>query len=194
MLPVNSYSINAILKGIREKDNEVLHYIYQKNYPAIKKHIVNNNGNAQDAKDIFQDIIVILYNKSKNSEFNLDCDLSTFLYSICKLLWLKELRKKKDEKANIKELKELQNYKDDIIESDVVSEKYAIYYKYINKLGYDCQKVLRLFYDGVNTKEIANIMGYKNEHIVRSKKFRCKEKLLKWIRMDLNFKSRKNND
>jgi len=124
----------------------------------------------------------------------LDCDFSTYLYSICKLLWIKALREKRNEKSNIKELEELQKYQDDIIGSDVVSDKYAIYYKYIDKLDYDCRKVLRLFYDGVNAKEIANIMGYKNENSARSKKFKCKEKLLKWIRKDPNFRRGKNND
>ena len=193
-MPVKSYTINAILKGIREKDNKVLYYIYQESYPAIKKHIVNNSGNAQDAKDIFQDAVVIIYNKSNKNDFNLDCGFSTYLYSICKILWLKELKKKKNEKSNIKELEELQKYQDDIIGSDGVSEKYAIYHKYINKLDYDCRKVLRLFYDGVKVKEIANIMGYRNEHIARSKKFKCKEKLLKWIRKDPDYQSGNNND
>ena len=193
-MAVKSYTSNAILKGIREKDNKVLYFIYQESYPAIKKHIVNNSGNAQDAKDVFQDAIVIIYNKSNYNDFNLDCDFSTYLYSVCKLLWLQELKKKKDEKSNIKELKELQKYQDDIIESDGVSEKYAIYHKYINKLDYDCRKVLRLFYDGVKVKEIANIIGYRNEHIARSKKFKCKEKLLKWIRKDPDYQSGNNND
>lgn len=192
-MPVKSYTINAILKGIREKDNKVLYYIYQESYPAIKKHIVNNSGNAQDAKDIFQDAIVIIYNKCNKNDFNLDCDFSTYLYSVCKLLWLKELKKKKDEKSNNKEFHDFLKYQDDIIDSDGVSEKYAIYYKYINKLDYDCQKILRLFYDGVKVEEIVNIMGYKNEHIARSKKFKCKEKLLKWIRKDPNFSGRNDN-
>ncbi len=189
-MPVKSYTINAILKGIREKDNKVLYYIYQESYPAVKKHVVNNSGNAQDAKDIFQDAIVIIYNKSNKNDFTLDCDFSTYLYSVCKLLWLKELKKIKDEKSNNKEFQDFLKYQDDIIGSDGVSEKYAIYYKYINKLDYDCQKILRLFYDGVKVEEIVNIMGYKNEHIARSKKFKCKEKLLKWIRKDPNFNGR----
>ncbi len=192
-MPVKSYTINAILKGVREKDNKVLYYIYQESYPAIKKHIVNNSGNAEDAKDIFQDAIVIIYNKSNKSDFILDCDFSTYLYSICKVLWWMELKKKKDEKSNMKELEELQKYQDDIIGSDGVSEKYSIYHKYINKLDYDCQKVLRLFYDGVRAKEIADIMGYENEQIARSKKYKCKEKILKWIRKDPNFKRRNGN-
>ncbi len=193
-MPVKLYTINAILKGIREKDNKVLYYIYQESYPAIKKHIINNSGNAQDAKDIFQDAIVIIYNKSKTNDFNLDCDFSTYLYSICKLLWLQELKKKKEEKSNIRELEELQKYQDNIIGSDGESEKYAIYYKYINNLDYDCRKILRLFYDGIKIKEIADIMGYNNEHIARSKKYKCKEKLLKWIRKDPNFQNRNEND
>ncbi len=189
-MPVKSYTINTILKGIREKDNKVLYYIYQESYPAIKKHIVNNSGNAQDAKDIFQDAIVIIYNKSNKNDFSLDCDFATYLYSICKILWLKELRKKKNEKSNNKELQDFLKYQDDIIGSDGVSEKYAVYYKYISKLDYDCQKILRLFYDGVNAQEIANIMGYKNDQIARSKKYKCKEKVLEWIRKDPNFQSR----
>ncbi len=190
---MKSYTINTILKGIREKDNKVLYYIYQESYPAVKKHIVNNSGNTEDAKDIFQDAIVIIYNKINKNDFNLDCDFSTYLYSICKILWLKELRKKKNEKSSNKELQDFLKYQDDIIGSDGVSEKYAIYYKYINKLDYDCRKVLRLFYEGVKTKEIANIMGYKNENIAKAKKFKCKEKVLKWIRKDPNFNGRNDN-
>lgn len=185
---MKSYSIKAILRGIREKDNNVLHYVYQENYPAIKKHIINNNGNDQDAKDIFQDAIVIVYYKTKEDNFSLNCDFSTYLYSICKLLWLKELRNKRDINVIDSEIEELLSYKVVDLEDDVISDRYSVYHKHIKELSYDCQKVLRMFYDGVELKEIAKIMGYKNEHIVRSKKFRCKERLMKLIKKDPNFK------
>lgn len=185
---MKSYSIKAILRGIREKDNNVLHYVYKENFPAIKKHIINNSGNDQDAKDIFQDAIVIVYNKTKEDDFSLNCDFSTYLYSICKLLWLKELRENKDLHTDEKEIEKLLSYQNVNHEDNVIYDRYSVYHKYIKKLGYDCQKVLRLFYDGVSPKEIAKIMGYKNEHIIRSKKFRCKERLMKWIKNDPNFK------
>lgn len=190
---MKSYTIDAILKGVREKDNKVLHYIYQENYPAIKKHIIDNNGYPQDAKDIFQDAIVIIYEQSKKRELDLDCSFSTYLYSICKILWLRELKKKRKERTDKIELEDFLNVQD-IIGSYDETERYANYHKHIINLGYNCQKILRLFYDGVPLKEIARIMGYKNEDIVKSKKFTCKEKLLKWIRNDPDLQNRRKGE
>src|ERR1700750_849043 len=53
--------------------------------------IINNNGNEDDAKDIYQEAIIILYNKVKAGDFELSSKLKTFIYSVCRRLWLKRL-------------------------------------------------------------------------------------------------------
>ena len=45
--------------------------------------MLNNNGNEDDAKDIFQESIIVLYEKVKAGKFELSSKLKTFIYSVC---------------------------------------------------------------------------------------------------------------
>src|SRR3978361_2309087 len=53
--------------------------------------ILNNNGSYDEAKDIFQEAMIILYQKAKSDSFVLTSQIKTYVYSICRRLWLKRL-------------------------------------------------------------------------------------------------------
>ncbi|MEO7490643.1 MAG: hypothetical protein ABIU77_26235 [Ferruginibacter sp.] len=38
-------------------------------YPAVKKYIIANSGTKEDAEDIFQDALVVLYKKAHDADF-----------------------------------------------------------------------------------------------------------------------------
>src|SRR6516225_9821011 len=57
----------------------------------VQSLILNNNGNREDAKDIFQEAIIVLYEKSKSDSFQLSCLIKTYVYSVSRRLWLKRL-------------------------------------------------------------------------------------------------------
>ena len=186
---MNNYSGIDLLNGIRRNDTIVLQYIYKNFYSNINFFIKKNSGDDDDANDIFQEAIIIIYRKLKTNELVLDCSFETYLYSVCRFLWLKQLDKRKVEKEKIKDNQE---YHDDIYDDNLekvadLNERYRLYQKHFANLGKDCQKVLQLYFDKVPLKNIAQIMGFKSEKYAKKRKFKCKEYLIKNIKQDLEY-------
>ena len=80
-------------KGLAVNDKQVIEAIYRDNYPMVQAFILNNNGNSDEARDIFQETMIVLCTKKpspKASELN--CQLKTYIYSVCRRLWLKRLQ------------------------------------------------------------------------------------------------------
>ena len=183
------YSNLDLLNGIRRNDTIVLQYIYRNFYSKINFFIKKNSGDDDDANDVFQEAIIIIFRKLKANELVLDCTFETYLYSVCRFLWLKQFEKRKVEKEKIKDNHE---YHDDIYDDGLervvdLNERYRLYQKHFTNLGKDCQKVLQLYFDKVPLKNIAQIMGFKSEKYAKKRKFKCKEYLIKSIKQDLEY-------
>lgn len=183
------YSNIDLLNGILRNDTIVLQYIYKNFYSKINFFIKKNSGDDDDANDIFQEAIIIMYRKLKANELVLECSFETYLYSVCRFLWLKQLEKRKVEKEKIKDNHE---YSDDIYDDNLekivdLNERYRLYQKHFVNLGKDCQKVLQLYFDKVPLKNIAQIMGFKSEKYAKKRKFKCKEYLIKSIKQDIEY-------
>ncbi|AXT62499.1 sigma-70 family RNA polymerase sigma factor [Aquimarina sp. AD10] len=176
-----------ILKGIAAGDEQVLTLFYKKNLPYIRRYILQNSGNEEDVEDVFQDALVMIYQKLKTDSLELQSSLRTFFYAVCKNIWRNRLRKNKKivlaeniyDTADTIELK---------VQEDIEnSEREHIYRKYFLKLSDSCREVLNLLFQGNSMKEIAKITGY-TEGYTRKKKFECKESLIEMIEKDTAFK------
>ena len=55
------YNVEEILEGIRRNDIKILQYVYRTFYSYIKYFIISNSGNDDDARDIFQEALVVVY-------------------------------------------------------------------------------------------------------------------------------------
>ena len=184
------YSNQDLLNGIQRNDTIILQFIYKNFYSKINFFIKKNSGDDDDANDIFQEAIIIMYRKLKASELVLDCTFETYLYSVSRFLWLKQLEKRKLEKEKIKDNHE---YNDDIYDDGLekvvdLNERYRLFQNHFANLGKDCQKILQLYFDKVPLKNIAQIMGFKSEKYAKKRKFKCKEYLIKSIKQDLEYK------
>lgn len=193
---MSDYSNPELFNGILRNDTIVLQFIFKNFYSKINFFIQKNNGSDEDAKDIFQEAIIVMYRKLKANQVVLDCTFNTYLYSICRFLWLKELGKRKIEKETIKDNHEFNDelYDDGLEKVVELNERYKLYQKHFANLGKDCQKILQLFFDKVPLKNIANIMGFKSEKYAKKRKSSCKEYLIKSIKQDLEFRNILNGD
>lgn len=193
---MSDYSNPELFNGILRNDAIVLQFIFKNFYSKINFFIQKNNGSDEDAKDIFQEAIIVMYRKLKANQVVLDCTFNTYLYSICRFLWLKELGKRKIEKETIKDNHEFNDelYDDGLEKVVELNERYKLYQKHFANLGKDCQKILQLFFDKVPLKNIADIMGFKSEKYAKKRKFSCKEYLIKSIKQDLEFRNILNGD
>jgi len=183
------YSDESIIDGLKSRDNGIIRYIYKEYYPTIKFLITTNSGTETDAEDVFQDALVVLYRKIAKENLILTSSFKTFLYSICRNLWLQRLDRRvfSNEFLEMEDLSELQESMH-LEQPEEEQEKYRLFQQHFLQLSQDCQKVLRLFMGKTSLKEIAEIMGFKTEKYAKTRKFMCKEKLKNSIINDPFFK------
>jgi RNA polymerase sigma factor (sigma-70 family) len=183
------YTDDAILDGLKKRDSGIIRYVYKEYYPTIKFLITTNSGTETDAEDVFQDALVVLFKKITRDDLVLTSSFKTFLYSICRNLWLQRLDRRvfSNEFLEMEDLSELQEnlYLD---QPEEEHDKYRLFQQHFLRLSEDCQKVLQLFLSKTSLKEIAEIMGFKTEKYAKTRKFMCKEKLKNSIINDPNFK------
>jgi len=185
------YSDEQILKGILRHDNLILQYIYKQYYYNINYFIKKNQGSEDDASDIFQEAIIIIYRKIKENDLIFEkSSFKNYLFSVCRLLWLKQLEKRRVEKEKLNDSLPFQEdlYDDNLNEIIEKNERYGLYQKHFSTLSTDCQKLLQLFFEKVPLREIAKVMGYKSEKYAKKRKYKCKELLISRIKQDAEFK------
>ena len=173
-----------ILYGIRDKNNDILTFVYKEYYPFIKKYILNNSGNKQDAEDIFQETIVMIYRKVEEGQLSLDCSFKTYIYSVCRILWLKELETKKLLRKDNLEPKKMDELDVEYLLEDGDLEKKKLIQEHVLRLNENCRRILTLFYDGASIEEITEIIGTKSTLYTKLIKFKCKEKLIESLKKD----------
>jgi RNA polymerase sigma factor (sigma-70 family) len=185
------YSDEQILKGILRHDNLILQYIYKQYYYNINYFIRKNQGSEDDASDIFQEAIIIIYRKIKENDLIFEkSSFKGYLFSVCRFLWLKQLEKRRIEKEKLNDSLPYHEdlYDDNLNELAEKNERYGLYQKHFGTLSTDCQKLLQLFFEKVSLRDIAKVMGYKSEKYAKKRKFKCKELLISRIKQDAEFK------
>lgn len=176
------YSDAELLNGLVARDEKVLREYYELYYQSIRRFVLNNKGNEEDARDLFQDTLVVLYQKVRREPFKLTCTLGTYLYSVGRHLWLKELGRKK---RLIPKTMDHENFIDADSDVDQISEyneRLIMYRSFFDRLTADCRKVLLLFMEGHSITEITLLMGYSSDQHTRNRRYRCKTSLIKSIR------------
>ena len=138
--------------------------------PSVKQYIKANNGTADDAQDIFQDALVVLYKKVQSGDFVLSVTLKTYLHAVAKNCWLQELRRRKKMPAG--------EMASDITSFEVDEEPAFVFATAaFNLLGEKCRQLLMLFYFKKQSfKEIAAALAFSDEKIAKNQKYRCIQK------------------
>lgn len=177
-------TLGQIIDGIRKRDNKVLAQVYKDIFPVVRYYVINNGGTQDDAKDVFQESIIVAYRQISEDKLEIKTGFEAYLYGIARLIWLKILRNREIHERNVSEINQTNNIHealDNLIEDDL---EIRLFRKYFKKLGPECQKVLQMTTEKIPYDKIALELGYKSEKIVRNKKYRCKEYLIRMIKED----------
>lgn len=176
------------LDGIRSGDTETLREIYREYYPAVRRLIRNNNGSDEDARDIFQEAIVIVYNKLQSDTFQLSSSLKTFMYAVCRNLWLNTLKRRGRREFNPDPDKHYGEIDDGIVGEIERRERQLLFRKHFANLSEQCRHILGMFFDGMTMRQIAEAIGSDSEDYVKTKKYKCKKTLMDAIKKDPLFR------
>ena len=184
-------SDEEILAGLKKRDNHVLQFIYKNNFNPVKQLILHNAGSENDAEDVFQEALIVIFKKIRDEPgFSLNSAFSTYLYSISRLLWLKHLREIK--KIEIDPLNRDMEERIEFEEPLPVQDKdlrMAIYQRTLMKIPEDCQRILQLTGQDLSSSEIAEQLGFRSEGYVRKRRHFCKEYLINKIKEDADYQA-----
>jgi RNA polymerase sigma factor (sigma-70 family) len=170
----------TLLEGLAKDDKKAIETIYKNNYNTIQALIINNNGTADDAKDVFQEAMIVLYQKVKTGSFELNCQIKTYLYSVCRRLWLKRLLQQNKFLSSNDNQEDLVLIDDDIEEHEKRDLEFTMMEKAMNSLGEPCKSLLEAFYlQKRQMQDIASSFGYTNADNAKNQKYKCLMRLKK---------------
>lgn len=171
-------SDTLLIEQLRQGETKAVHELYQLTFRYCASHITSHGGTVENAREIFQEVLVVLFNKLQDPKFNIERSLKSYLYVITKNLWSNYL--KKETKTGLRLIID-EEEKPQLVEEDPQAlEKKKEQEQLLLRLeqllsqhSEDCKKLLKLFfYEKKKYREVANIMGYQESYI-RKKKKKC---------------------
>lgn len=170
-----------ILTHLRSGDkvlvNQGFTVLYETCYDIVESFIEKNNGTKAQVADIFQDALIVFYGKVREGDFTLTCAIKTYVFSICRNLWLKELRKNK-RYVTLNTDQDHIAIKEDSLAVLYQTEKEQQIANLIGQLDEGCQQILKLYYfDRLKMKKIAEILNLSSDQVAKNKKSSCLKKL-----------------
>jgi len=169
-----------LLKGLAANEAGAIETIYRENYGIIQSFIIKNRGYPEDAKDIFQEAMIVLYEKAKSDSFELTCQIKTYLYSVCRRLWLKKLQQVQRH-TGVVEIKEETVPVEEELEAHIKKNEYLMLMEQtMDKIGEPCKSLLQAYYfQKKSMQEIADLFGYTNADNAKTQKYKCLVRLKK---------------
>ena len=167
----NPKNTKALLEALRVGKREAIQKLYEDFFPGLLLFVRNNQGNDEDAKDLFQECLFFLYRHLRKSDGKEIENLPAYFRAMYRNRWYHHLNRK------VKEDELLRDYE------IVVSGEDYYYYLYLiafEKLGDDCKQVLKYYIEGKNTQELARLLDTSVDYAKR-KKYLCKENLKKIV-------------
>lgn len=167
-----------LLQRLAQNDRQAAETIYKQHYNMVQALIINNNGSFDDARDIFQEAIIVLYEKAKSGSFELNCQLKTYLYSVCRRLWLKRLQQQQQYIPDMNGVADTVPVEEEIEAHSQRNAEYHMMEKAMLHLGEPCRSLLEAFYlQKKSMTEIASHFGYTNADNAKNQKYKCLTRL-----------------
>jgi len=171
---------SEVILGILNNSESVLKRLYIAYFPMVLQLIVNNSGTPDDAKDIYQEAIIILYNKIKAGDFELSSKLKTFLYSVCRRLWLKRLSHISRYGGDIRDFQDYADVDDEVEKRNDMDIQFGKMESALLLLGEPCKTIMEDFYiHNRSMQDICERFGYTNADNAKTQKYKCLQRLKK---------------
>jgi len=167
-----------LFQQLRNNDQQAYIELYRDYFPELARFILRNSGNRQDAEDMFQETLLVLVNKVRDENFQLQSELKTFLFSVNRNQWLKKLRSRRAQiPAELLHADEIL-----IIEEDVqlpIQSSNWIERLFENITGHCITLITRIYLKQHEPENLIKELGYKNAHSFQNQKYKCINQLRK---------------
>ncbi|TSJ38741.1 sigma-70 family RNA polymerase sigma factor [Mucilaginibacter corticis] len=166
------------MQGISNSDQqarrqELFVRLYKSAFPVVAKYVSRMGGSFDEAKDIFQDALVVYYEKAIVSPALLNNDIA-YLVGTAKNLWIKRYRQSN------------QNIPLDLVDVAFADEEHLSnnrLMRFLETAGKKCMELLKgFYYDQLSLTEIANEFGYSGIRSATVQKYKCLEKVRETVK------------
>ncbi|MGM8361652.1 RNA polymerase sigma factor [Flavobacterium sp. ARAG 55.4] len=181
-----------LIEGLANNDSAIIQSIYKKFVPKVVSYIRNNSGDEDQAQDVIQDIMILLFNQAKAKQLQLTCPFDAYFFLLCKRKWLNELKKSANKGVTISDDFTSTNEPTEemVAQTEVFEEKQQLFDTMFQRLGEKCQEVLKWSFTLKSMEEVAEKLNVTYGY-VRKKKSLCTGQLTQWIQESSRFKSLK---
>nr|WP_039867422.1 sigma-70 family RNA polymerase sigma factor [Pedobacter sp. BAL39] len=169
-----------VVLGVLNNSDDALNKLYTGYFPMILQFILNNNGDEDDAKDVYQEGIIVLYNKIKGGDFELSSKLKTYIYSVCRRIWLKKLAQQSKKTSNIADFEDVISVEVDVEHHEEKDKQFDKMQDALVHLGEPCKTIIQDFYiNNLSMQDICEKFGYTNTDNAKTQKYKCLQRLKK---------------
>jgi RNA polymerase sigma factor (sigma-70 family) len=192
MATANTHPDQIYIDGLANNNSAIIQSIYKKFVPKVVSYIRNNSGDTDQAQDVVQEIMILLFNQSKAKKLQLTCPFDAYFFLLCKRKWLNEIKKSSNKGVTLDEDKTSNHELTDemVLETEVFDEKQQLFDTMFQKLGDKCQELLKLSFAIKSMEEVAEKLNVTYGY-VRKKKSLCVGQLTQWIQESNHYQSLK---
>jgi RNA polymerase sigma factor (sigma-70 family) len=182
---IKTVSDGELVANIRsgKQIDDAIKTIYRNNFESLSWYVMNNNGNRQDAEDVFQEVVVSFIELVQKDKFRGESTVKTFLFSLNRHTWLNELKRRGRALAREEKYEKNQEKTEmDVSHFIAGREAKGQVLQLMEQIGETCKKILLMFYyENLSITEILENLHYENEQVVRNKKYKCLKQLEQMI-------------
>ena len=176
---------DALIAAIRSGDERALAHLYRLHWPMVSHFVLQNSGSEDDAQDVYQEGVMVFYEKVHDGSLELSCQIKTYLYAVCRRLWLKRLTSRSRFGVRLLDDEEHGPYlntgaEDDLLAAEEQDRRFATMSEALASLGEPCRSLLEGFYLlDKSMQDLTAEFGYTNADNAKNQKYKCLVRLKK---------------
>jgi len=182
-----------LLACVRDGNNDAIARLYKTYYPAVYHYIQRNSGDEDDAVEVYQQAIIVLYEKLQESDFVLQSQVGTFIFAVARNLWLAMLKERRRFRVQECDSEQIMIGEEEARQVEEVVKReqdFLVMERCLDDLGEPCRTLLKCFYhEEMSMEDIAQTMGYTNAENAKNQKYKCLQRLRKLFTMGRRIKT-----
>ena len=183
---MSQINTNEYIAALVDGDQKIIVSIYEEMYPKVRAFVLNNRGEDEDAREVFQKALYQLTARAKVQEFEIKSTFEGYLFTACKNLWRRELNNRKREVRNDTVL-ELVSEEQENSRAILEQERWELFEEMLQKLSDRCKALLTAYFNKVSYQEIVKKFDYASENAAFQRVFKCKKRLADLVKTDIRY-------
>lgn len=180
------------IEGLITNNSSVIESIYKKFVPKVKSYIHANSGDDDQAQDVIQEVLMVIYDQAKTKGLKLSCPFDAYFFLLCKRRWLNELKKSSSKGVTFldDEVSLNESVRETVFQTEIFDEKQSLFDEMFQKLGEKCQEIIKLSFVTKTMEEVAEKLNVTYGY-VRKKKSICTGQLTEMIQQSAKYQTLK---